>query len=232
VIEDCFVGGARPRWEDAGAELVGDVAPFEAMKLRLLNGTHSALAYLGFLGGHETIGDCVADPVYRRFVEGLWRDEIIPVTTAPPGTDLAAYAARLLDRYDNPAIRHRTWQIAMDGSQKLPQRLLGTVQAALRQGRTFPRLALAVAAWMIYVGGVDERGQIIDVRDPLLPELRRALEMAGSGMAERVAALLSVASVFRPELALDTAFRSAVTDACEQLLAVGARRAVAACNTA
>ena len=134
VIEDRFVDGKRPAWQRVGAELVTDVAPFENMKLRLLNGSHSALAYLGYLGGHETIGDCAADPAYRRFVEALWREEIIPVTPVPPGTNLGDYAASLLARYDNPAIRHRTWQIAMDGSQKLPQRILATIRLRLAQG--------------------------------------------------------------------------------------------------
>jgi fructuronate reductase len=230
VIEDRFVDGARPAWEHAGAELVADVAPFEAMKLRLLNGSHSALAYLGFLGGHETIGDCVADPAYRHFVQALWADEIIPVTPTPAGTDLHAYAASLLARYDNPAIRHRTAQIAMDGSQKLPQRLLGTIRDRLARGLPIRRLALTVAAWMFYVGGRDEQGQPFEVRDPLVATLASALAKVGDAPGARVAALLGVEAVFGTDLAANQDFRRAVTTAYRQLLDQGAKRAVAACR--
>jgi fructuronate reductase len=230
VIEDQFVDNARPAWEHAGAELVADVAPFEAMKLRLLNGSHSALAYLGFLGGHETIGDCVADPVYRRFVQELWAEEIIPVSPTPAGTNLHAYAASLLARYDNPAIRHRTAQIAMDGSQKLPQRLLGTIRDRLARGLAIPRLALTVAAWMVYVGGRDEQGQPFEVRDPLAATLASALAKAGDAPGAHVAALLGVDAVFGADLAANQDFRRAVTAAYCQLLEQGAKRAVAACR--
>jgi fructuronate reductase len=228
VIEDRFVDDRRPAWERVGAELVADVAPFETMKLRLLNGSHSALAYLGYLGGYETIGDCVADLAYRRYVQALWRDEIIPVTPPPPAADLDVYAAALLSRYDNPAIRHLTWQIAMDGSQKLPQRLLATIRTRLAQGLPIARLALAVAAWMVYVGGIDENGKVIDVRDPLAEMFRDALASVGHDPAPRVAALLGVERVFGRDLGSNELLRQAVTDAYAQLTTHGARRAVAA----
>jgi fructuronate reductase len=226
VIEDRFMDGKRPAWERVGAELVSDVAPFENMKLRLLNGSHSALAYLGYLGGHETIGNCSADPAYRRFVEALWREEIIPVTPPPPATNLAEYGASLLARYDNPAIRHRTWQIAMDGSQKLPQRILATIRLRLAQGLPIERLALVVAAWMVYVGGVDEQGRPIDVRDPLVETFRAALARAGDRPIERVKALLGVEVVFGRDLPANDAFRRAVDRAYVRLVEVGARRTV------
>lgn len=228
VIEDRFVDGRRPAWEQAGAELVADVAPFETMKLRLLNGSHSALAYLGYLGGHETIGDCAADPVYRAFTEALWREEIIPVTPPPPGTDLARYAGSLMKRYDNPRIRHRTWQIAMDGSQKLPQRLLATVRLRLARGLSMPRLALAIAAWMIYAGGVDEAGNAIDVRDPLAQTIRRALDGAGPDPDAQVAALIGLDAIFGSDLPSDPVFRTAVASAYARLRSDGVRRTLAA----
>ncbi|MDG1115951.1 MAG: mannitol dehydrogenase family protein, partial [Flavimaricola sp.] len=153
VVEDDFVGGIRPDLAAAGVEMVPDVTPYEHMKLKMLNGTHSALAYLGYLGGHETISDTVADPVFAAYVRSLWADEIAPAVDAPEGVSLTDYATALFDRYANPAIRHRTWQIAMDGSQKLPQRLLGTLEANFAAGRPSPGLCLAVAAWMRYVGG-------------------------------------------------------------------------------
>lgn len=224
VIEDDFVDGARPDWGSAGAELVDDVTPYEHMKLRMLNGTHSALAYLGYLAGHETIADTMADPVLARFAGHLWTDEIIPVLTPPPGVSLAEYAAALAARYSNPGIRHRTWQIAMDGSQKLPQRLLGTVAENLAAGRTCRGLMLAIAAWMRYVGGIDERGAPIEVKDPFAAKLR-ALSDSAEDPAAKVAALLSLRAVF-PE-ALAGQLQEPVTRAYEGLVQNGARAACA-----
>ncbi len=225
VIEDDFVGGARPDWHVGGAQFVRDVDAHETMKLRCLNGTHSTLAYLGYLAGYETISDTVSDAAFAALCEYLWTDEIIPTVPQPEGEDLAAYAAALLERYRNPAIRHRTWQIAMDGSQKLPQRILGTVSDALAAGRSVPGLALAVAGWMRYVGGVDDAGAMIDVRDPLAARLRELSEGAATPAA-KVAALLAVEDVFSPELSAHDGFRDAVTGAYEGLVAKGARAMV------
>lgn len=196
VVEDDFVGGARPDLGAVGVQLVRDVTEYEHMKLRMLNGTHSALAYLGYLSGHETIADCMADPVLDSFVQRLWSQEIIPALTPPEGVALADYAKALHARYANPAIRHRTWQIAMDGSQKLPQRILGTLETNLAKGRPCPGLMLAVAAWMIYVRGTDLAGQPIEVKDPLAPALR-----AAATSPDPVGALLSMRSVFPQRLA-------------------------------
>ena len=200
VIEDDFVGGERPDWGAVGAEMVADVTPYEHMKLRMLNGTHSPLAYLGYLAGHETIADCMADPAFARFVDHLWTKEIIPAVDAPPGVSLTEYAQALHARYDNPAIRHRTWQIAMDGSQKLPQRILGTVAESFAAGRETPGLMLAIAAWMRYVSGTDLTGAPIDVRDPLADRLK-ALSGAADTAQDKVVALLGVREVFPTELA-------------------------------
>ncbi|MCB2099623.1 MAG: mannitol dehydrogenase family protein [Rhodobacterales bacterium] len=223
VVEDDFVDGERPDLAAAGATLVADVTPFEDMKLRCLNGTHSALAYLGYLAGHETIADTVADPSFAAYVKGLWANEIVPVLTPPPDTDLAAYCGQLFDRYANPAIRHRTWQIAMDGSQKLPQRILATLDDSLAAGRVAPGLMLAVAGWMRYVGGVDENGRPIDVRDPLADRLR-ALCDGAADPADRVRALLGVREVFAEPLA--AALEPGIITAYLRLVELGARRAV------
>jgi fructuronate reductase len=224
VIEDRFGPAGRPAWEMVGAQLVSYVAPFEHMKLRLLNGAHSALAYLGYLAGHETIVEAVSDPALSGYVQRLW-SEIRPMVPQPPGQDLVAYTDALLERFGNPAIRHRTWQIAMDGSQKLPQRLLSTVRERLAAGLPIPALALAVAAWARYVGGTDERGAPIDVRDPLAAELRARLDAAGSEPADRIAALLAIEPIFGTDLPVHPAFAAAVTEAYETLLDVGARAA-------
>ena len=215
VIEDGFVGGARPDLAAAGAELVRDVTAYEHMKLRMLNGTHSTLAYLGYLAGHETIAEIVADPVFRAFVSRLWQEEIIPALTPPPEVDLAAYAESLLARYSNPAIRHRTWQIAMDGSQKLPQRILGTWAENHAAGRASRGLTLAVAGWMHYVSGTGLDGQPIDVRDPM------AADLAARAM-EGPAALLALRAVFPEPVA--AALLAPVTEAHSRLAAQGVRK--------
>ncbi|MDE2384482.1 MAG: mannitol dehydrogenase family protein [Alphaproteobacteria bacterium] len=225
VMEDAF-SGPRPRWEEAGAQFVSDVAPFEHAKLRMLNGTHSALAYLGYLAGHETIVDAVNDPPFAAFIQRLWRDEIIPTLKPPTGMDLHLYAAQLLARYQNPAIRHRTWQIAMDGSQKLPQRLLGTLRDQLQAGRGTALLAHAIAGWLRYVEGTDDLGRAIDVRDPLLPLLRQSLA-AHEGSKEKIASVLAVEQVFGSSLRHNTAFTGALAQAYGRLASLGARRALA-----
>lgn len=222
VIEDSFVNDDHPDFAAVGVEMVADVTAFEHMKLRMLNGTHSSLAYLGYLAGHETIADTMANPAFAAYVEQLW-SEIMPAVATPPGTSLPAYASALKDRYANPAIRHRTWQIAMDGSQKLPQRILGTLDENLKAGRASPGLCLALAAWMRYVGGVDEAGNPIEVKDPLATRLR-AISDAADTPAEKVAAFLALTEVFPAALAAQ--LQTPVTDAAEQLWANGAQAAV------
>ncbi|MFA8387271.1 MAG: mannitol dehydrogenase family protein [Pelagibaca sp.] len=222
VIEDDFVGGARPDFAAAGVEMVQDVTAHEHMKLRMLNGTHSALAYTGYLAGHDTIADTVADPVFAAYVRQLW-SEIMPAVQAPEGVSLTDYADALFDRYANPGIRHRTWQIAMDGSQKLPQRILGSLEANVAAGRHSAALCLAVAAWMRYVGGVDERGQAIDVRDPLAARLRDVSDSADTPEG-KVAALLGFRDVFPADLA--AALHRPLTEAATRLWADGTRAAI------
>ena len=223
VIEDSFVNNARPDFAAVGVQMVDDVTPYEHMKLRMLNGTHSALAYLGYLAGDETIADTMANPAFAALADQLW-SEIIPAVTAPPNVSLQNYAAALKARYANPAIRHRTWQIAMDGSQKLPQRILGTLSENISAGRPSPGLCLAVAAWIRYIGGVDEAGQPFEVKDPLSQHLR-TLSDAAQTPAEKVTALLAVAQVFPPTLAQH--LRAPVTHAAETLWSLGAQAAVA-----
>ena len=223
IVEDRFTAG-RPDFAAAGVQLVSDVTPFEDMKLRLLNASHSALAYLGYLAGHETIAATMTDARFAAFARQVML-EAAPTLAMPEGTDLAAYSASLLQRFSNPALRHRTWQIAMDGSQKLPQRLLATMQDRLRLGLPVHTHALAVAGWMRYVTGTDERGRAIDVRDPLAAKLKAIAESAGP-VADRLApALLEVEQIFGA-LGADPRMRSAVTAALAKLFEVGARQAV------
>lgn len=226
VIEDNFTAG-RPAWEEAGAQVVANVDRHETMKLRCLNGTHSTLAYLGYLAGYETIADTVADPDFAGLCRKLWSEEIVPTVPRPEGEDLEQYCDALMGRYTDRSIRHRTWQIAMDGSQKLPQRILGTIRDNLAAGRRPRGLCLAVAGWMRYVGGIDDAGDTIDVRDPMAEQLRAACDAAATPSG-KVNALLAFRDVFGEALPADDRFRDDVTTSFEALERDGAARTVRA----
>lgn len=173
IIEDRFAAG-RPRWELVGAELVADVHPYETAKLRMLNGAHSALAYLGLERGHTYVHEAIADPAIAPLVERLMRQEAAPTIGAAPGQDLQAYAGSLLARFANPALNHRLEQIAMDGSQKLPQRWLETL-AAHDAATECPAIMAALAAWLRHV-----RGDARRVDDPLAAALAAVWQSSGT----------------------------------------------------
>ncbi|HEY9010640.1 MAG TPA: mannitol dehydrogenase family protein [Devosia sp.] len=220
VIEDHFPHG-RPAWETVGAQLVEEVEAFELMKLRMLNGSHSTMAYLGYLGGYQYVNEAIGDDAIRKLVHGLMTEEVMP-TLPMDRADLEAYRDALLDRFSNPALKHRTWQIAMDGSQKLPQRLLGTIRDRLGAGQPFSRLALGVAAWMRYVTGIDEQGGAIDVKDPHAARLRAIADGAGGDAARLVDGLLGVSEIFGSDLPANGKFREVVIAHLRSLFAHGA----------
>jgi len=221
VIEDQFTQG-RPDWGAHGVELVRDVAPYETMKLRLLNGAHSTLAYLGGLAGYGAVAEAMAEPAMAAFVERLMFSEVIPVLRGPSGANVGAYARSLIARFHNPALRHRTAQIAMDGSQKLPQRLLGTARDRLAHGLELPCVALGVAGWMRHVTGKDEHGREVELRDPMAAELRRRAGAAGPVAERLVPALLGIEAIFGTDLPANRQFVEAVTASLRNLLANGA----------
>jgi fructuronate reductase len=168
VIEDRFAG-PRPRWEAVGAELVADVAPYEMAKLRMLNGAHSLLAYCGLQHGHTYVHQAIVDPELRALAEQLMLREAAPTLTPAPGQDLAAYAAALIERFANPALNHRLIQIAMDGSQKIPQRWLETLAAQARKGRQCPAILTGLGGWIRHLRGANG-----PVDDPQASELALA----------------------------------------------------------
>lgn len=220
VIEDDFPAG-RPPFEAVGAELVEDVEPFELMKLRMLNGSHSTMAYLGYLSGYQYVNEAIADAEIHKLMHGLMTEEAMPTLPMSRAT-LEAYRDQLLARFANPALKHRTWQIAMDGTQKLPQRLLGTIRDRLKAAQPFPRLALGVAAWMRYVTGIDEAGQPIDVKDPLAARLRAIADAAGRDPVRLANGLLAVTEVFGTDLPAVAVFCDVVTNHLKSLLENGA----------
>jgi fructuronate reductase len=178
AIEDRFAG-PRPPWEVAGAQWVSQVGPYETAKLRLLNGAHSALAYIGLARGHELVAQAIADPPLATLINVLMREEAARSFTPAPGQDLDSYADQLLARFANVARPHRLRQIAMDGSQKIPQRWLDTLRTAQSQGRRCDALLQALGAWIAYV-----RGDRFTVEDPAAPELAQLWREHGlSGIA-------------------------------------------------
>lgn len=226
VVEDRFPAG-RPDLAAVGADLVADVAPYERMKLRIGNGAHSVLAYLGLLVGHATIAEAMADPDLAAFVTAMLAEEVTPTLAVPAGTDIARYRATFLKRFADPALRHRTAQVAMDGTQKLPQRLLAPIRELLAANAPFGRLALGVAAWMRCVLGTDEAGRPLPLEDPLAPRLRALAAEAGPVAARLVPALLGVRELFGEDLPRDPRFRAAVEGALDRLLARGVRHTLA-----
>jgi fructuronate reductase len=240
VIEDGFAG-PRPAWEKAGAQLVPDVAPYEKVKLRMLNGAHSALAYLGGLAGHEYIAGALADDALAGCARLVMTCDAAPTLDAPLGMELDDYAGRVIQRFGNTALRHRCAQVAMDGSQKLPQRLLGTIADRIAAGGTPAWAALAVAAWMrhVWTEHTDD-GRPFGADDPMADVFRARLAAAGvtagvSGVsgdaekdAEKVAtALLGIREVFG-ELSESAALRELLTAHLGRLARDGARRTAVA----
>ncbi|RXD03303.1 mannitol dehydrogenase family protein [Sphingomonas sp. UV9] len=219
VIEDRFAG-ERPDLAAFGVQLTDAVAPWEDAKLRLLNGAHSAIAYLGGLAGLDFVHEVVALPEARAFVEALW-DESATTLDPPAALDIADYRAALMARFANPALQHRTRQIAMDGSQKLPQRLLAPIADRRAKRQSVDALGLAVAAWMRWQSGVTDAGEAFAIDDPIADRLGAAV--AGATMStERVDALLGLLA-FRP----DPDLRSVLVARLDRLERTGARAALA-----
>jgi fructuronate reductase len=219
VIEDVLPADA-PDFAAAGVVLAADVGAWEKAKLRILNGAHSSLAYLGLLIGHETVADAMADAALARFAERLIRDDIID-SLEPSPLDLQNYAGEILQRFRNPAIGHKLSQIAWDGSQKLPYRLLDTIADALANGRPVERLAVPVAAWMLFVQRQARAGA--EIVDPLGAELSRiGLE---DGAEEE---LLALSQIFPATLAADGRFRAALFSAARTMREEGPRACLSA----
>jgi fructuronate reductase len=208
VVEDRFANG-RPDWDRGGARFVAHAEPFEKLKLRMVGGSHSALAYLGAMAGWRTVDRAIAQPALRRYLDMLMHDEIVPTLPALPGLLVDDYRARLLKRFANPALQHQTHQIAMDGSQKLPQRLLGTVRDRIKAGRPYDRLALAIAGWLHYLRGSDETGTPHAIADPLADALTARLTAPQPSVHDVVAHVTAFEPVFG-QLGRDPRFVSAV----------------------
>jgi len=211
VIEDRFPGG-RPGWDRAGAVLTDDAGPWERLKLRALNGVHSAIAYLGALAGRETIAQALAIPGMRHAMGCFVAEDVAGSLVPPPGVSVVAYGESALDRFANPAIAHLTRQVAMDGSQKLPQRVLHTILDRRAAGASPRWAALVVAAWMRFAQGTADDGRPLPLDDPLAGEIRARLAAAPATPAGVADALLGLDAVVPAELAADDTVRALVVE--------------------
>jgi len=215
----------QPDWASIGVTLSRDVSAHERAKLRLLNGAHSTLAYLGLLAGLETVAQAMAEPALRAFIERLMIEDIQPTLTAPRGEELTAYRQSILQRFENPAMRHQLAQIAWDGSQKLPIRILGTVADALRAHRSLARLALAVAAWMHFIR--TRAAAATPIVDPLREQLAACGQSATGDSRHDLPMFLNLPGVFPDGLARNADFIQALGGAYDIIARHGPLAAVA-----
>ena len=221
IIEDRFSDGC-PALERVGAQFVGDVHPYEMMKLRLLNAGHSAIGYLGFLAGYPYIHDILADDLFREYLRRLMDEEVTPLLAPVPGVDLDEYKATLLTRFANPTIKDQTARICLDGSSKVPKFLLPSLREALAAGGPATLLTLAVAGWFRYLRGEDEQGRPYAIDDPRAAELQALARQGGADPRP----LLALTDLFG-DLGRSPSFVSGLTRFGEQLDSDGARATLA-----
>lgn len=201
-----------------GVTVVDDVAPYEEAKLRMLNGSHSAMACIGAVAGLPVISDCIAQPAIRTLVHGLMTHEIGPPLKRP---DWPQYRDALLARFANPALQHSVHQIATDSSQKIPQRWPPAVLAAQREGLPTHRLAFAAAAWMRYLRGHDEQRRPYAIQDPLATELQALAHQHAGDATATVHALGTLPAVWGDALPNNTAWLADVARRLARIDAVG-----------
>ncbi|EFO32033.1 D-mannonate oxidoreductase [Roseibium sp. TrichSKD4] len=226
VVEDNFAA-MRPDWNLGGVELVRDVEPYEDLKLRLLNGTHSFLAYLGALDGKETIAECMTDTTLRSEACNLMQEQAKSLSM-PDNVDVPAYIDALMERFSNRALQHKTTQIAADGTQKLPQRLLAPIKFHLKAKRPWPLAALGIAGWMQYCRGRSEAGHDLPLNDQLADKISEIA--AQNDKAEYVRQLLSLEMIFAPDLVANPIFTETIQGAFETLSTKGVQTALAEAN--
>jgi mannitol 2-dehydrogenase len=217
VLEDSF-GGERPPFEDVGVQLVSDVEPYELMKLRLLNASHQALCYLGYLAGYRYAHEVCADPLFVSFLLGYMDNEGTPTLPAVPGVDLTAYKHQLIERFANPEVRDTLARLCAESSDRIPKWLLPVVREQLAAGREIGRSTLVVASWARYAEGTDEAGQPIEVVD----RLRDVLMERARHNKEDPLVFISDPDLFG-DLASDQRFVSEYTSALKSLHEQGAR---------
>ena len=217
VVED-ILGEGAPDLASVGVMLTRDVAAHEFAKLRLLNGAHSTLAYAGLMRGCDSVGEAMADLKLSHTVELMMREDIVPTLHKTPGLNFSAYISELLDRFRNPALTHQLIQIASDGSQKLPYRILGSLQDALKGGRNIRRFTISLGAWMRFVERQAKAG--IAFQDPLNDKLTEIGKACTGVAAADTPKFLALREVFPAELAESSQFKAAMVAAYENFEAL------------
>jgi mannitol-1-phosphate/altronate dehydrogenase len=220
VIEDAFCNG-RPPLQEVGTQMVEDVHPYEMMKIRLLNASHQAMGYLGYLRGYRYIDDVMNDPLFQAFIGRMMDAEITPHLDPVPGVDLAEYKRSLMERFANPKIRDQVSRICFDSSARMPKFLLPTLSEALSNGQPHALLTLAVAGWFRYLTGVDEQGETIQVEDQMADQLQALAREGG----EDPRPLLGIHRLFG-DLGQDQEFVKSLEEALHLLYTQGARAAL------
>lgn len=224
VIEDRFVG-PRPKWEVGGAQFTAEVRPFETAKLRMLNGAHSTLAYVGLGLGLEYVHQAVADADLHALVRQLMTAEAAASLTPVAGQNFTQYAEALLQRFDNPSLAHRLIQIAMDGTQKIPQRWLASIATLQQQGKPAPALLFALAAWLAFIC---TPGRIVD--DPLAAQLATIRERTRGDAAAAVDAIVGDCGLFSGVWRADPATAKRIAAHLASIERDGMRRALKRCQ--
>ena len=218
IVEDNFCAG-RPPWEEVGVQMTSNVQPYEKMKIRLLNSTHSAMAYLGYLAGFRYVHEVAADPEFQRFIIDLMQKEVVHLLDPVPGVDLVEYQQILIKRFSNPKIKDQVARVASEGSQKIPKFMLPSVREQLAQGGSVRLHALALAGWFRYLTGTDEQGAPITIDDPIATELQERAQAGGRGPAQ----LLALSDLFGTDLPNIQNFVTELRRALETLYESGAR---------
>jgi mannitol 2-dehydrogenase len=222
VLEDRFRLG-RPPFEDAGVQMVDDVVPYELMKLRLLNASHQALTYLGFLAGYRYAHEVCQDPLFASFLLAYMEREGSPTLPEVPGVDLDAYRHQLVERFANPEVRDTLARLCAESSDRIPKWLVPVIRANLSSGGEIELSALVVASWARYAEGVDEQGDPIEVVD----RLKDRVMAAAARQQDDPLAFLRDRDLFG-DLADDERFAAAYVEALERLHTLGARETLEA----
>lgn len=217
VLEDHFPSG-RPKLEAVGVEFVEDVAPYELMKLRILNGGHAAIAYPSALLGFQAVDEAVTDPDISAWLRKLMLTDVIPIVPAPPGVDLEDYLETCIERFSNSAVGDSISRLCLDGSNRQPKFILPSIADALKSGKTFDGLALEVAFWCRYCAATLEDGG----RTPLEDERGDQLQAAAQKSRKDPEAFLHLADIFG-DLGQDGQFKAAFAKALDTLWQTGVR---------
>jgi mannitol 2-dehydrogenase len=204
VVEDRFVAG-RPAWEKVGVQFTDDVSPYEEMKIKLLNGSHLALTYLGYLRGYRFVHETMADPLFVEYIRRYMDEDVTPQLAAVPGIDLARYKQTLIERFSNRAIADQLERVCSDGSSKFPKFTVPTINRLIADNTALDRAALVVAAWALYLRGVYENGEQYRIPDPRA-DFCQSLVAEDDGLAER---LLGCEEIFGTRISRSLAFREA-----------------------